>query len=120
VELPRDAGLGLADRHPRVELARAGAVAGARLAAGRSCARRALVIGVGARDGGAARAVDTLVLLRDGAGVAEALVALSPADARRIADAARRRILSHHTYANRATQVDHFLNGIALKGEAAE
>jgi spore maturation protein CgeB len=61
-----------------------------------------------------------ILVANDGAGVAEALVALSPADARRIADAARRRILSHHTYANRAMQVDHFLNGIALKGEAAE
>jgi len=61
-----------------------------------------------------------VLVANDGQGVADALAALSPADAQRIANAARKRILAHHTYANRATQVDHFLNGIALKGEAAE
>jgi spore maturation protein CgeB len=61
-----------------------------------------------------------ILVANDGLGVADALAALNAADARRIADAARRRILAHHTYANRAAQVDHFLNGTALKGEAAE
>jgi spore maturation protein CgeB len=61
-----------------------------------------------------------VLVANDGQGVAETLAALSAADAQRIANAARMRILAHHTYANRAAQVDHFLNGIALKGEAAE
>ncbi|MEA2904953.1 MAG: hypothetical protein QOI12_2340 [Alphaproteobacteria bacterium] len=52
--------------------------------------------------------------------VAATLSALRPPDARRIADAARARILAHHTYASRARQVDHLLNGITLLGEAAE
>jgi spore maturation protein CgeB len=61
-----------------------------------------------------------ILVANDGSGVADALAALTAADARRIANAARRRVLAHHTYASRAAQVDHFLNGIALKGEAAE
>lgn len=61
-----------------------------------------------------------ILVANDGPGVVDALAALNTADAQRIANAARRRILAHHTYANRAAQVDHFLNGIALKGEAAE
>jgi spore maturation protein CgeB len=61
-----------------------------------------------------------ILVANHGQGVAEALAALSAADAQRIANAARRRILAHHTYSNRAAQVDHLLNGIALKSEAAE
>jgi spore maturation protein CgeB len=61
-----------------------------------------------------------ILVANDGQEVAAALAALSTADAQRMADAARKRILAHHTYANRAAQVDQFLNGIALRGEAAE
>jgi spore maturation protein CgeB len=61
-----------------------------------------------------------VLVATDGDEVAAALTALTAADAQRMASAARRRILAHHTYANRAAQVDHFVNGIALKSEAAE
>jgi spore maturation protein CgeB len=61
-----------------------------------------------------------ILIANDGNDVADAIAALSTANAQRMANAARRRILAHHTYGNRAAQVDCFLNGIALKGEAAE
>jgi spore maturation protein CgeB len=61
-----------------------------------------------------------ILVAHHGQDVAEALVELSAADAQRIANAARGRILAHHTYTNRAAQVDHFLNGTALNSEAAE
>jgi len=61
-----------------------------------------------------------VLVANDGSEVAAALAALTAADAQRIANAARKRILAHHTYTNRAAQVDHVLNGSALKGEAAE
>jgi spore maturation protein CgeB len=61
-----------------------------------------------------------ILVANDGNDVAATLAVLNAANAQRIANAARRRILAHHTYSNRAAQVDHFLNGTALKGEAAE
>lgn len=61
-----------------------------------------------------------VLVARDGAEVAELLQGLTPAAARRIAHAARKRILAQHTYANRAEQLGHILEGATLKGEAAE
>jgi spore maturation protein CgeB len=61
-----------------------------------------------------------VVVANTGQEVAAALSTLTPAQARRIADAARARIVAHHTYAHRARQVDALLNGISLKSEAAE
>jgi spore maturation protein CgeB len=61
-----------------------------------------------------------VLVTRSGEEVAEMLSALSLVESRRIAGAARARILAHHTYANRALLVDRLLNGITLKGEAAE
>ena len=52
---------------------------------------------------------------RDGAEVAERLAALDRRAARAIGDAARRRVLAHHTYARRAEAVEAAL-GIAPGG----
>lgn len=49
----------------------------------------------------------------DGAGVAAHLGALDPARARRIGAAARARVLAHHTYAQRALEVEAALGGRA-------
>jgi spore maturation protein CgeB len=61
-----------------------------------------------------------VLVASDGAEVAELLNALTPARAREIAEAARRRILAAHTYAHRAREVDVLLKGFAVRGEAAE
>lgn len=50
-----------------------------------------------------------VLVARDGRDVAEHLIALTPERARAIGRAARRRILSEHTYARRAAQVDALL-----------
>jgi len=47
-----------------------------------------------------------VLVARDGAQVAEHLRELTPERARRIGEAARRRVLSEHTYAHRAAQVE--------------
>jgi spore maturation protein CgeB len=52
--------------------------------------------------------------------VAHIVQALTPARARKIAEAGRRRILAHHTYAKRALQVDRILKGLSARSEAAE
>lgn len=52
-----------------------------------------------------------LLVARDGAEVAELLNALSPQEARKIGQAAYRRVLADHTYAHRARQVDAVLSG---------
>ena len=52
--------------------------------------------------------------------VATTLASLTAATARRVADAARARILAHHTYANRARELDALLGGTTWKSEAAE
>jgi spore maturation protein CgeB len=49
---------------------------------------------------------EEILVARDGREVAEHLVALTLADARRIGAAARRRILDQHTYARRAAEAD--------------
>ncbi|HZZ83486.1 MAG TPA: glycosyltransferase [Anaeromyxobacteraceae bacterium] len=57
-----------------------------------------------------------VLLARDGEEVAWHLAALTPARARRLGEAARRRVLAHHTYAHRAREVE-----VALgDGAAAE
>jgi spore maturation protein CgeB len=60
-----------------------------------------------------------ILVAANGEQVAEHLDALSPERARKIADAARARILAEHTYAHRARQVHRLLN-TATAREAAE
>jgi spore maturation protein CgeB len=55
----------------------------------------------------------------DGEQVAEFLAHLGPDDAKRIAAAARTRILAHHTYERRARQVNDLLDAMPRNGEAA-
>jgi spore maturation protein CgeB len=55
----------------------------------------------------------------DGAEVAEILAALSPAQARRIGLAARRRVLAEHTYARRAEEVERALGIAPPSGRAS-
>lgn len=50
-----------------------------------------------------------VLVARDGAQVAEHLRELTPERARRIGEAARRRVLAEHTYAHRAAQVESIL-----------
>ena len=61
-----------------------------------------------------------VLVAANGDEVARFVAALTPADARRIAAAAQARVLAHHTYAQRARQVDALLNATTFKGEAAE
>jgi spore maturation protein CgeB len=60
-----------------------------------------------------------ILTVADGAAVTEALNTLTPRAARRIGDAARRRVLAQHTYAHRARQVAEILD-FAGNCEAAE
>jgi spore maturation protein CgeB len=60
-----------------------------------------------------------VLVAADGDQVAELLAQLTPDDARRIAAAARVRILAHHTYERRARQVNDLLDAMTHKGEAA-
>jgi spore maturation protein CgeB len=61
------------------------------------------------------------ILVADsGAAVADLLDRLTPADRQRMASAARRRVLSEHTYAHRARQVSDRLNATSSSREAAE
>jgi spore maturation protein CgeB len=46
------------------------------------------------------------LVARDGQDVAEHLAALTPDRARRIGEAARRRVLAEHSYAHRGAEVD--------------
>lgn len=63
---------------------------------------------------------DTEILVaRDGREVADHLIGLDPERARRIGAAARRRVLAHHTYDQRAAQVEALLCGSAV-GRAQE
>ncbi|MGQ9368901.1 CgeB family protein [Azospirillum sp. A39] len=58
---------------------------------------------------------DTEILVAaDGAEVAEHLAALSPERARAIGEAARRRVLAHHTYDHRAVLVEALLSGATV------
>jgi len=61
-----------------------------------------------------------VLVANDGAEVAELLLALTPARARSMAEAARQRILAEHTYAHRARQVHRLLSELSVQGEAAE
>lgn len=54
---------------------------------------------------------DEVLVARDGAEVAELVNALSAEEARKIGQAAYRRVLADHTYAHRARQVDAVLSG---------
>jgi spore maturation protein CgeB len=56
---------------------------------------------------------------RDGAEVAEHVRALTPARARALGDAARRRVLAHHTYARRAEAVEEALGLAGPPGSGA-
>ncbi|HWM94047.1 MAG TPA: glycosyltransferase [Thermoanaerobaculia bacterium] len=53
-----------------------------------------------------------VLVARDGAQVAERLRELTPERARCIGEAARRRVLSEHTYAHRAAQIESVLGGV--------
>jgi spore maturation protein CgeB len=61
-----------------------------------------------------------ILVASSGAEVAEHLAALAPARARAIAERARRRVLAHHTYRQRAMQFEEVLEGSSARTEAAE
>jgi spore maturation protein CgeB len=60
-----------------------------------------------------------ILVAATGDDVAEIMESLTAGRARKIAEAARRRILAHHTYAHRARQVNNLLNDGTVKSEAA-
>ena len=57
---------------------------------------------------------EELLVAENGQEVAAHVAALSPADARRIGDAAQKRALAEHTYAHRAALVEQVLEGMVL------
>jgi spore maturation protein CgeB len=61
-----------------------------------------------------------ILVARDGAEVAAHLDSLTPDRARAIAHRARGRILAEHTYRHRALQLQHILEGLSTRTEAAE
>jgi spore maturation protein CgeB len=61
-----------------------------------------------------------VLVASSGEAVAAYVATLTPERARQIGEAARRRILAHHTYAHRAREVQQLLDRVSLKGEAAE
>ncbi len=61
-----------------------------------------------------------ILVASNGAEVAAHLASLTPARAQEIASRARRRILAHHTYRQRALQFDQLLEGLDTRTEAAE
>jgi spore maturation protein CgeB len=60
-----------------------------------------------------------ILLADDGAGVADALTNLDPLKRQRLANGARARVLTHHTYARRAQQVNEILDVDAKREVAA-
>ena len=62
---------------------------------------------------------EEVLVARDGAEVAAQLEALDPARARRIGEAAMRRVLGAHTYAHRAEQLERILDGRVPAGGRA-
>jgi spore maturation protein CgeB len=60
-----------------------------------------------------------VLVAANGDQVAEHLASLSPERARLIAERARRQVMARHTYAHRARQFDHILNGLDRGIEAA-
>jgi spore maturation protein CgeB len=61
-----------------------------------------------------------VLLARHGDEVAEQLAKLTPERARAIGEAGRRRILAHHTYEQRAKEVDAVVRGLGARSEASE
>jgi spore maturation protein CgeB len=61
-----------------------------------------------------------VLVAKDGAAVAEHLAALTPERARKLGDAAHRRVLTEHTYAHRAVEVEHVLNGFVPPSARAQ
>jgi spore maturation protein CgeB len=61
-----------------------------------------------------------ILVASSGTPVAEHLAALTPSRARAIAERARARVLTHHTYAQRARQFNQLLEGMNTEIEAAE
>jgi spore maturation protein CgeB len=55
---------------------------------------------------------EEVLVARDGAEVADLLAALTVARASAVGAAARRRVLDHHTYDQRAAQVEEILSGV--------
>ena len=60
-----------------------------------------------------------VLVAEDGEEVALHLDGLTPGRAREIANRARRRVLAHHTYAQRALQVHEVLEGSSTQAGAA-
>ena len=60
-----------------------------------------------------------ILVAQNGAEVAEHVARLTPAEARRIGEAARRRVLTDHTYAQRAHQVTELLDSTITREAAA-
>jgi spore maturation protein CgeB len=60
-----------------------------------------------------------VLLAASGEEVAGHLARLSPAAARRVGEAARRRVLAHHTYAHRALEVEAALSDGGASREIA-
>jgi spore maturation protein CgeB len=60
-----------------------------------------------------------ILVAQNGAEVAEHVARLTPAEARRIGEAARRRVLADHTYAQRARQVTELLDSTITREAAA-
>ncbi|HEY2210820.1 MAG TPA: glycosyltransferase [Bradyrhizobium sp.] len=60
-----------------------------------------------------------ILVARSGEEIAAILARLTPDRARKIADAARKHILAHHTYTQRARKVDALLNELTSGDEAA-
>jgi spore maturation protein CgeB len=63
---------------------------------------------------------EEVLVARDGADVAEALLSLSPARAAAIGQAALRRVLAEHTYAQRAAELDALLTCLAAAKRVAD
>ena len=63
---------------------------------------------------------DEVLVAASGEEVTDILARLTPAEARRIAENARRRILAQHTYAHRARQVNELLDTVTVNSRAAE
>jgi spore maturation protein CgeB len=57
-----------------------------------------------------------VLVAKDGAAVAEHLAALMPERARKLGDAAHRRVLAEHTNPHRAGEGEHVLNGLVPRG----
>jgi spore maturation protein CgeB len=61
-----------------------------------------------------------ILVARNGAEVAAHVAALTTERARRMGEAARKRVIAHHTYAQRALEVTKCLEGMIIRTEAAE